>query len=400
MPEIERTHRILLVVTTLGFGGAETQVVRLASELSNRGWTVAIACLLKPSAWVEELEKQGIEVHSLDMARGMPDLSAISRLRDLVNAFGPEIVHSHMVHANLLARVTRLFCHMPALICTAHNLRETSERNGPTWYKEVLYRLTDFLADRSTIICHAAYARYVKVGAVPARKLEVIPNGIDIHKFSPNPESRQEARESLGIKDSTFVWLAVGRLVKQKDYSTLLQAVQILPEMDFVLLIAGKGPLQEQLERESRQMGLLDDKVKFLGASENIGRMYAAADAFVMSSVFEGLSAALMEAAAMGLPSVVTDVGGNTEIVTPYQTGYVVPPSNPARLFEAMKKMMSLDADMRQRFGRAARQHCLEQYRLELIMDQWLNLYSRCLPPEPVRMSTNSETVISPITPR
>ncbi len=85
-----------------------------------------------------------------------------------IREFNPDVVHAHMVHANLLGRFTRLICPMRALICTAHNLRETSEKGGPTWHKELLYRLTDFLADRTTIICHAAYERYIQTRAVPA----------------------------------------------------------------------------------------------------------------------------------------------------------------------------------------------------------------------------------------
>jgi len=398
MPE-PPAKRILIVITTLGFGGAETQVVRLASELKRRGWMVGIACLLKPAAWSEQLEKQGVEVYSLEMKRGVPDLRAILRLRELVKSFRPSIVHSHMVHANLLARITRLICPMPALVCTAHNLKETSEKGGPTWYKEVLYRLTDFLADRTTIICQAAYARYVKVGAVPAAKLEVVPNGIDVQQFSPSSEARKAAREALGIAPATFVWLSVGRLVEQKDYPTLLAAVRLLPDKDFVVLIAGKGPLLEFLQAECRRLGL-EQKIKFLGASENVGQLYAASDAFVMSSVFEGLSAALLEASAMALPSVVTDVGGNTEIVTHGETGYVVPASDPARLSEALKNMMAVGDAARQRFGAVARRHCLATYSLDLVTDQWQDLYARCLKKTAGRPRNAATPVASSVTPQ
>jgi glycosyltransferase involved in cell wall biosynthesis len=267
---------------------------------------------------------------------------------------------------------------MPVLISTAHNLRETSEKGGPTWYKEVLYRLSDFLADRTTIICHAAYKRYVEVGAVPAKKFEVVPNGIDVGQFCPSPEARIAARKSLGLADSVFIWLAVGRLVEQKDYVTLLRAIEILPEGEYKVLVAGSGPLLEPLKQETQRLQL-EDKVQFLGASENIRHLYAAADAFVMSSIFEGLSAALLEASAMALPAVVTDVGGNTEIVTEGKTGFVVPAQDPQRLASAMQTLATLTPAEREQLGAAARAHCLEHYRFDFITDQWLALYARCL---------------------
>ncbi len=119
--------RVLFVITTLALGGAETQVASLATELRARGWRVAIACLIEPTAHWGRLEEKGIKVHSLGMRKGVPDPRALLRFRALVHRFKPDLVHSHMFHANLFARMARLFCCFPALICTAHNLRETSK---------------------------------------------------------------------------------------------------------------------------------------------------------------------------------------------------------------------------------------------------------------------------------
>ena len=158
-PHTKRPGRILILITTLTFGGAETQVVRLATELKMRGWTVCVVCMVQPTAYTSQLEAEHIPVHSLDMKRGIADLRAIFRLTSLIRNFRPDVVHCHMYHANLLGRVTRLFCKIPALVCTAHNFRETSEQDGPTWHKELLYRITDPLADKTTIICNAAFER-------------------------------------------------------------------------------------------------------------------------------------------------------------------------------------------------------------------------------------------------
>ena len=125
-----RAPRLLLLITTLTFGGAETQVIRLAIELKRRGWLVKIVCLIDPSAYLNQLAEERIEVASLGMPRGVPDPRAIWGLRRIIRSFRPDIVHSHMVHANLLGRFTRLFCRMPALISTAHNLQERSEKGG------------------------------------------------------------------------------------------------------------------------------------------------------------------------------------------------------------------------------------------------------------------------------
>jgi glycosyltransferase involved in cell wall biosynthesis len=294
-------------------------------------------------------------------------------LRRVIREFKPDIVHSHMVHANLLARATRLVTPIPALICTAHNTRETSERGGPTWHKELLYRLTDCLADQTTIICTAARDRYIRIGAVPSNKLAMIPNGVDTSRFAPSKDLRDAARKSLGVT-SEFVWLSVGRLVKQKDYNLLIRAIHLLPRDAGILLIAGQGPLLTELESECRRLSV-EERVRFLGAREDIRNLYSAADAFVMSSRLEGLSAALLEASSMGLPSVVTNVGGNADIVLNGITGYVVEPADPDQLARAMRSMMDASSQQRLTFSRAARQHCLANYDFQTIVEKWLDLY-------------------------
>jgi glycosyltransferase involved in cell wall biosynthesis len=373
-PHTKRPGRIVILITTLTFGGAETQVVRLATELKMRGWKVCVVCMVKPTAYTSQLEEQQIPVHSLDMKRGIADVRAIFRLASLIREFRPDIVHCHMYHANLLGRVTRLFCRMPALVCTAHNFRETSEQDGPTWHKELLYRITDPLAHKTTIICNAAFERYVRVGAVPRKKFQMIPNGVDTDHFMRSKNRRKDAREALGIS-SEFVWLAVGRLVKQKDYPTLFRALELLKHEQFVLLIAGNGPLEEELKEECRKRGL-EGQVRFCGARENILDLYNAADAFVMSSEFEGLSAALLEAASTGLPAVVTDVGGNADVVIDEITGYVVPPAAPKQLATAIERLMTLPPERLQMMSDAARKLCHEQFRIAAVMDKWLDLYA------------------------
>jgi glycosyltransferase involved in cell wall biosynthesis len=372
-------HRrsILLLITTLTYGGAETQMVRLATELKSAGWNVMVACMLAPTAYTSILEQADIPVFSLDMPRGVPDPRGIFRLARLIRQLKPDVLHAHMVHANLLGRITRLMVRVPVVISTVHNLRETSEKGGPTWYKERLYRITDFLADRTTIIAQSAFERYVQVGAVPRSKLEMIPNGVDTHRFKPSLPLREKTRAELGL-GSDFVWLAVGRLVEQKDYPNLLRAVQMLPSTNWQLLIVGDGGLREPLCALSEELGVRD-QVRFIPPREDVLALYAAADAFVMSSAFEGMSAALQEAIAMALPCVVTDVGANRDLVCDGVTGYLVPPADSSRLGEAMRSLMAAPVSCREQFGRNARHFAVSNYEFKTVAQKWFDLYDRCL---------------------
>jgi glycosyltransferase involved in cell wall biosynthesis len=333
--------------------------------------------MLAPSAYTSILDQAGIPIFSLDMPRGVPDPRGLLRLARLIRHLKPDVLHAHMVHANLLGRITRLIARVPVMISTVHNLRETSEKGGPTWHKEALYRITDFLADRTTIIAQSAFERYVRVGAVPRSKLEMIPNGVDTHRFQPTPSLREKTRAELNL-GSDFVWLAVGRLVEQKNYPNLLRAVGMLSSTNWQLLVVGGGDLQERLTAQAAELGV-SHKVRFVPAREDIVALYSASDAFVMSSAFEGMSAALQEAIAMGLPCVVTDVGANRDLVCDGVSGYVVPPADSSRLAKAMENLMTAPASRRERFAKHARNVAVSQYEFTKVGQKWCNLYKRCL---------------------
>lgn len=371
------SKRILMLITSLvRSGGAESQVVRLSIELKSRGWDVTVVSLVEPTAYVEELEAHNIKHYSLDMSPGVPDPRAVVRLRRIIKRYRPDVVHCHMFHANLLGRITRLFCHIPVLICTAHSVRENSRRGGPSWHRELLYRVTDAISDRTTIICQAAYERYLRVGAASRKRLMVIPNGVDTDVFSRSTERRAKLRRQFGL-ERDFVWLAVGRLVVQKDYPTLFKALQMLPNDRFVVLIAGDGPLERSLRKECNARHLAG-KVRFCGARKDIVDLYSAADGFVMSSNSEGLPMAALEAAAVGLPAVVTDVGGTPDIVINGLAGYVVPPGDAQQLASGLQRVMHASPESREIMGRAARQHCQNNYGMDAIVQKWLDLYSEC----------------------
>lgn len=364
---------ILFLINSLGYGGAETQLVRVATRLKQRGWEVRIVTLLPPKAYEEELNSMGITVTTLGMRRKIPDPRAILRLARYIRLWKPRIVHSYMVQANILARVTRLLAPTPVLVSSLRSISETSR------LREVLYRLTDPLCDVTTHVCQAGAERYVKIGAVPAHKMRYIPNGVDTSLFRPDVGTRVRLRSELEVHGS-FVWLAVGRFETPKDYPTMLCAfakvVSDLPNS--LLLLAGDGPLRSEMEHTACSLGV-QHHVKFLGIRRDIPQLMNVADAYVMSSSREGLPNVLLEAHATGLPAVATDVGGNREIVIDGKTGFIVPPRNPDALAQAMQRMMDTDESERLQMGAAARRYIIENYSMEHVVQQWEDLYRELL---------------------
>jgi glycosyltransferase involved in cell wall biosynthesis len=364
---------IALLTTSLMRGGAEIQVFLLARTLKQRGHEVSVISMVAPEAFEAELAELGIPLYSLNMRPGIPDPRAVWHLAGILRARHPDILHSHMIHANLLGRLVRLLVRIPVQVSTAHNIDE-----GGRW-RERAYRLTDSLATLTTNVSRAAVERYVRVKAVPASKIRYVPNGLELAPFVSGPNSRPSLRQALGL-EARFTWLAIGRLDVQKDYPTMLRAMAATstahPETR--LLIAGEGPLRADLDALRNQLSL-SERVTFLGKRHDIPALLQAADAYVMSSAWEGLPMVLLEAAASGLPIVATDVGGNREIVQDGVSGLLVPPGDPAALAKAMQQLMAMPEATRRQMGEAGRRHVQQHYDLARVVDTWEALYAELL---------------------
>lgn len=370
--------RVLFVTTDLALGGAETQVVHLATRLKSRGWEVQVVSLMPPRAYVVEMQAAGVSVFSLDIKRKVPDPRPFLRLARLIRAWRPEIVHSHMVHANILARIVRPLVRVPVLVCTAHSIDERG-RKGSGRLREFLYRLTDPFCDLTTQVSQAGLERYVRIGTVPRHKIRYIPNGVDTERFKSDLEARLRSRQELRLEEA-FVWLAVGRFDVEKDYPNMLRAFAqvVKKQCETFLLIAGDGPLRPAVEELARDLGL-KDHVQFLGIRRDIPDLMNAADAYIMSSIWEGMPMVLLEASATELPIVATNVGGNREVVLDGKTGFLVPPKDPEALAQAMLRLMSLSEEERWRMGKLARQHIEAHYSLDRVVNQWEALYRELL---------------------
>ena len=365
--------RVMLVSTGLSLGGAEMQVVLLATRLKALGVDVKILTLIDSNAFEDELARNGIDHMALGMER-RPSLRGLARFCAAMRAHRPDIVHSHMIHANLLARISRLFVRMPILICTAHAVYEiaTSEvRLDKVRWRDWQYRLTDPLCNLTTHICKAGVERYLREKVSGPKKTVYMPNGIDTEKFKPLGR-RTALREALGLRE--FTWLAVGRLDPAKDYGTLLSAAAELPKKKFHLLIAGAGDGLDDLKELAVRYGV-ENEVQFLGRRSDIPELMAASDAIVLSSLQEGLPLVLLEAHSAGLPAVATNVGGVSEIVRDGITGFLVPPRLPKELANAMARLMALDAKLREEMGNQARSFVVNYHSIEAVAQRWLDLY-------------------------
>jgi len=363
-----------MVITGLGMGGAEKVVTSLADQLVEKGHEVVIAYMTGEALVVPK--NNNIKLINLEVNSAKNLYSAYFKLRKLITDFKPDVVHSHLVHANILCRMLRLTTSVPRLISSAHNTNEGGRM------RMLAYRLTDKIADISTNVSDEAVEAFVEKKSVPSGRMLTLHNGISTNEFVFSEQARIEVRNELEISEDQQLILAVGRLSEQKDYPNLLSAISTLSIKypNIKIAIVGNGPLLGMLKKNVAKLGL-EDRVRFLGIRGDIPSLMSAADFFVLSSAWEGFGLVVAEAMACKRVVVATDCGGVREVLG--DTGFLVPPKDSTALAAALNQALILNTDERLRLGEQARQRVSQYYSLNIATEKWLRLYS-----EPVNKLT------------
>lgn len=359
--------KILLTITTLTMGGAETQVMNLADSFASRGYSVKIAYLLQPAVVMPQHDQ--VELIWLGGDKSIASMyTAFKNLIGLIKGWQPDVVHSHMFHPNILSRLARVFSKTPRLICTAHNTHEGGK------LRMLAYRVTDFIADEFTNVSQEAVQAFEDKKAAPKGTMLATHNGIDVDHFTFDSNSRNSIRQQYGL-DNKKVFISIGRFHEQKDYPNLLTAFQSLvsTQPDARLLIVGDGDLRPVIEQSIKELKLTD-RVTLLGIRNDIPALLSASDVFVLSSAFEGFGLVVAEAMAVERIAIATDCGGVSEVVG--DEGFLVAPGNSNALGEAMQKALSLSPADAELLGQRARQRIVSTYSLKNVVDKWEDIYA------------------------
>ncbi|AXX02646.1 glycosyltransferase [Cronobacter sakazakii] len=358
--------KVLFVITGLGLGGAEKQLCLLADKLVQRNYDVAIVAL---NGEIEVTPKSNeVKLINLRMQKNpLGLLNAVLRLAKIIKDFKPQIVHGHMFHANIIARLARLIA--PGnykLVCTAHSKNEGGK------VRMLAYRVTDCLCDITTNVSDEALTDFIKKKAFRKYKSRVVYNGIDTDLFKYDENIRNELRKQLNINDNCFLILAVGRLTEAKDYPNLLSAMQKLPD-NYKLVIIGEGEARHQVERNIIDLQL-QSAVMLLGRIMDVARYYSACDIYVSSSQWEGFGLVVAEAMSCERLVVATNAGGVAEVVGDKR--FIVPISDANALASKIIEVTNSDANTKTKIMQRNRNHIVDTFSIDSIVNNWLDIYS------------------------
>lgn len=360
--------KILYIITGLAQGGAERVVCDLADAMCAKGHTVKIAYLT--GSVLTKPKSEAIELIPINLkgVKGLP--FAYFKISQVIRSYRPDVVHSHMVHANILTRLVKLSVPIKKLISTAHSNNEGGRE------RMLAYRLTHKLADLTTNVSKAAVLSFERKKAVPKKGMMAVYNGIDLSKFYFRPKAREKLVKELNLNNTDNILLAVGRFNELKDYPNLFQAIHRLKQrssIGFKLIVAGDGEQRLALEKIIQSLSLENDVI-LLGRRSDIPELMSAADLFILPSKYEGFGLVVAEAMACRCLVVATDSGGVSEVLN--NNEFLVPPSNPDLL--AMKIDFALNLDKPKKLDIINKNliHVEENFSLSSITDTWVELYN------------------------
>lgn len=351
---------VLLLTSSLERGGAERQVVELAKSLDPNVFRVFVCSLSHDNPLAEQL---GVlrERFTVIEKRGKYDVGLVRRVAKYLRANQIDVVHSFMFDAEIVGRLAGRRARVPAVICS---------NRCPHWqrkrFKLWLARATGGCFDRMIANSHAGMLFERDQQRVPASKLCVIPNGVNVDQFRPGTSAA--LRDELQIPRDAVVVGMVAHFRGNKDHETWLRAAaEVLknhPDTFFVSAGAVDGDTDAhhfgRAKRLCRELGI-ETAVRFLGPRGDMAALYSMLDMKVLSSRFEGTPNVVLEAMAAGLPAIVTDVSDNTRIVRDGETGYVVPMGDARQMAQRIGELVG-NATLRGQMGEAARVRAISEY--------------------------------------
>jgi len=365
--------RVALFIGSLGGGGAQRHVSLLAPRLDPARFEVVVLCRERRGEYLDELLAAGIEVlehASAGPLYGPRSLLAIGALARILRRRRIDVLHSFLFECNVQGILAGTLAGRG--VRTVAGLRNMDDKYGPKRlraYVELLRR-----ADGVVAVCEAVRRRFIERGLDPAR-VAVVENGVEAGTHA-GPEHRAIAQAALGgAWPGSPLVVVLASLHPRKGLDHFLRAVaRIAPQVPGArFVIAGEGPSRAELTALRRDLGL-DDRVALPGSLRPVREILAASDLFVLSSLEEGISNALLEAQAEGVPAVVTDVGGNAEVVAHGRTGLVVPPADPEALAGSMLDLL-LDEPRRRAMGAAALERTRTHFGLDTMARRMESYY-------------------------
>jgi glycosyltransferase involved in cell wall biosynthesis len=383
--------RLVHIINDVSIGGAEMMLYKLLSEMNRQRFDPIVVALRNRGQLHRRIEALDVPIYNVAMHLPVPTPTSFWRLIRLVHRLKPDLIQGWMYHGSLAALVGGAFAGRSVPV--VWNIRQSL--NGFNYEKRAtaaIIRFLAYLSQRPARIIYNSRIAAAQHGAIgyELQNSLVIPNGFMTSLFTPSLEARNSVRVELGIPDETLLIGLVSRYHPVKDHANFLHAASLLlkthPDVQFVLCGEGVNWVNPFLCKLIDDLKLAE-RVHLLDQRQDMARITAALDIATSSSCAESFPNVIGEAMSCGIPCVVTDVSDLLWIVG--ETGRVVPPRNAHALAAAMRELVELGSEGREKLGRAARERVLKHFPLKDIDSLYEALYEDVIGHRSKRTSSN-----------
>lgn len=361
--------KVVHVTFDMRIGGAEQVIYNLIENTDKSKYDLSIICLDQPiGPFGRKLQERGYKITSFNRKPGF-DMSLIRDIRHYVKSHDVDVLHCHQYTPYIYGLLGAAFT-KAKVVFTEHGRFYPDERK----FKRVLLNpFLNLFTDYVTAISSATRDALVEFENFPREKIRIIYNGIDDSRYVLHED--KSLRQSLGIKEGALILGTVARLDPIKNQKMMIKALKIIQQNypETFLLIIGDGPERGKLESLASQLNL-SSRVLFTGFKEDVHQYLNIMDIFLLTSFSEGTAVTLLEAMASGLPCIVTNVGGNPEIVQDGETGFVIPSDDEKALSEKICILFS-NIDLMKRMGKAGRKRFEDNFTVDRMVSAYEAMY-------------------------
>ncbi len=358
------------VVHCMDIAGAEKVVYSIVRNLSKEKFTFSICCLDFIGELGKRLTEEAFEVFSLHRKSGT-DFALIRKLIGILSDRQIDVIHAHQYTPYFYGATAAILSRRCKIIFTEHGRHQPDRIR----LKRVIYnQFLNLFTNRITGVSNFSKDSLVRYEKLPANKIDVIYNGINLEEFKISTD-REVKRKELGIDYGEVAIGMIGRFDPIKNHRMLLVAFRdVLKHISRAkLLLIGDGPLKEECKEFASELGV-SNCVVFLSRRSDIAELLQAIDILVLSSNAEAASLTLLEAMAAGLPVIATEAGGNPEIILRDQTGLLVPAKNHIEFAKAIISLIQ-DPEKRRKMREAGKRRVRSLFSIDRMLKQYENLY-------------------------
>jgi len=358
---MENKIKIVYLINSLALGGAEKLLLDICRLIDKDKFEVFVCTVNGSGPLYSQFEKLGINL-KIFQKKSKIGLNVIGQIYKFLKEIKPQIVHTHLFAGDTWGRIAAIFARTPIIIVTEHNLNLDEG-----FIKKLIKLILSWFTDKIIAVSEGVRDYSIKIEKIKADKLEVVYNGIDLEKFAFRGYKPIDlANVKAGV---------VARLEKQKGHQYLIAALPLILKKypNLILNIIGTGSLEHELQSQIENLNI-KDKVIFRGAQLELDKILEQMDLFILPSVWEGLGIAILEAQAVGVPVLASNVGGVKEIVIDKKTGLLFEPKDPQGIFEAVDNLI-LNPNLQKEIVDNAYNQVIKKFSLDQMIKAYTDLY-------------------------